>query len=839
MQYNFLNIFLDKKELLNQENQSINTFLLENNASQLEQLYQFYHSDVNLLCVNGFLGTGKAQIIDYSTTFLSSEAIVLKYNCFESTILDDILLSFFSELKKLFLQKVILEPKIKTENFSQKINSYFSQIEKPFVVVLDSFEAILKENRQEILDFIFHLASFSKIKVILISRTFESSYFENANVKYQRLSTFALEKPLFEKYLKSEKIKFLPAILDEFYKLTRGYYFYTALSIKIMRFRDLSLNDFIIQFRASFLSFDDFLEKQSMELIPATSRNLFWFLSMIRHPVSIDLLSVLRLYDESKINFLIEKSILTQENSLIYVQDYFREQVDMAVAPNIAQKIHKYIVDLYQTQLPLKPLERNILVSRQTMRKEIEYHNLFLPKKQKSYENIGFDVNYLAYSKGLEFDLELTKPKETDEKEPEKKQEQTIVEPSPIDITALKNIDINLKDLPFKLSKEEMGLLDNIETKPEQTPPTQPFEFAEKQTPTTVEDVKLSLNELFDNAKNAEANYHYVKAIEFYKTALTLDEEPDYPRLLPLIYTRMAGDYQKVADYENALKYFDLAQNFYEDSKEFVKANYIKLSVAKILSDTYKIDKAKETLLEIIKYSENPPILVTKTYIQLANIEDNLTNINGAFEYYRRAIANSNEAMDVETMSELYFKYALILDDKNDTKNAIDFYQKCINLSDDYKINKFLSSAYSNIATLYLEKSDTATAVENYKKAYNIDKENDNYDGMYYSASKLASILQRKQPDEALTYFEIAMDCAKSLNDIFYIASAYLALGDFYYDKKQDDMALGQYVSAFELVKNDFSKDNINKIQMRINDIKFRLGVERFENLMQIMRREN
>lgn len=836
MQYNFLNIFLDKKELLNQESKSINTFLLENNASQIEQLYQFYHSDVNLLCVNGFLGTGKAQIIDYSTNFLSSETLVLKYNCFESTILDDILLSFFSEFKKLFLQKVILEPKIKTENFSQKINSYFSQIEKPFVIILDSFEAILKENRQEILDFIFHLASFSKIKTILISRTFESSYFENSNVRYHRLSTYALEKSLFEKYIKSEKIKFITPTLDEFYKCTRGYYFYTALSVKIMHFRELSLIDFIGNFKASFLSFDDFLEKQSLDLIPATSRNLFWFLSMIRHPVSVDLLNILHLYDESKINFLIEKLILTQENSLIYVQDYFREQVDVSVAPNISQKIHKYIVDLYQTQLPLKPLERNVLISRQTMRKEIEYHNLFLPKRPKIMENIGFDINYLAYLKGLEFDLELTKSKEPEGQEVEQKQELPTENQAPVDIKVLKNVEINIKDLPFKLSKEEMGLLDNIEEPQLQTPP---LEISEGQLSTTAEDEKLSLNEIVENAKRAESNYHYVKAIELYKRALNFEEELDYPKLLPIIYTRMAGAYQKVADYENAIKYFNLAQNFYEDSKEFVKANYIKLSISKILYDSYKIDKAKEYLSDIIKYSENPPILITKVYIQLANIEDNLANINGAFEYYKLAVVNSNEAMDVETMSELYFKYALILDDKNDTKNAIEFYEKCINLSDDYKINKFLSSAYSNIATLYLEKNDIESAVKNYTKAYEIDKENNNYDGMYYSSSKLASILQRKQPNDALKYLEIAMDCAKSLNDIFYMASAYLALGDFYYDKKQDEMALAQYVSAYELVKNDFSKDNINKIQMRINDIKFRLGVERFEGLMQIMRREN
>ena len=66
---------------------------------------------------------------------------------------------------------------------------------------------------------------------------------------------------------------------------------------------------------------------------------------------------------------------------MIYLQDYYKVIAENSIADNIAVKIHKSCVDLYNTQLPLKPLERDLLISRQTMRKEIEYHTLFLPKK--------------------------------------------------------------------------------------------------------------------------------------------------------------------------------------------------------------------------------------------------------------------------------------------------------------------------------------------------------------------------------------------------------------------------------------------------------------------------
>ena len=103
--------------------------------------------------------------------------------------------------------------------------------------------------------------------------------------------------------------------------------------------------------------------------------------------------------------------------------------------------------------------------------------------------------------------------------------------------------------------------------------------------------------------------------------------------------------------------------------------------------------------------------------------------------------------------------------------------------------------------------------------------------GFQVSASKLAQVMQRKLPDKALYYFKKAKECAENLNDIFYMASSLLAFGDFYYSQKKDELALNEYFTALDLVKNDFSKDNIGKIELRINDIKFRIGVEKFNLL--------
>lgn len=807
MQYKFLNIFLDPKELLSQAKDEMNPFLIQNNTSQIEKLYNFYKSDTNMLYVNGFIGTGKAKIVDYSLSFLSKDAIILKYNCFNSTVLDDILLYFFSQFKNLSAQNIISEPKMKTENFTQKVNSYFSQIEKPFVIIIDSFEAILDENRQKILDFILHLNTFQKIKTIIIGRTFEEKYFKNVGV--EKVTTFALEKEIFQKFLKSEKVKAPSAIIDEFYKYTKGYYFFTALSLNLMKNESLSLVDFLTKFANTYLPFTDYIGKQALTLIEPSEKNLFYVLSLIRHPISVNLLKKLNLYNEAKINFLTKNLIIIEDVNQLYMQDYIKEFSDESIPPGISQRVRQYIIDLYLTQLPLKPLERNICISRQTMRKEIEYHKFFLPKKPKNIENETIDINYLSYAKTLDFGEVMhdeTKPTEG-------KNSVASASDSGIDMTQRKNIKINIENLPYQQSA--------IEAK---------ADFVQEETP-------MSLGEIIEKAKIAETKYHYTKVIELLKKALLLKEDKSYQSNLALIYNKLAHAYQKNANYDEALKYYNLLQNLYKNANDLTKSCHIKFNTSKILYETYQVEKAKENFLEIIRSKESPKILQVKSYLQLANIEEGLSNSQSAFEYYKKAIELSDSSMDIETLSETYFKYALALDDKNDTKTALEYYNKCIELGNNEKnSNKFLSPTYSNLATLYLEKNDTQHAIESYSKAYEIDKENNNIEGMYYSASKLAEMTQKIMPEKAIEYFNAALDCAKSTQDVFYMVSASLALGDFNYDRSQSETALKHYIYALDLAKTALSQENIDKINIRINDIKFKLGVEKFEKLVEIIR---
>ena len=164
----FIEEVADKKTILKQDI-GVNPFLLENNINQIEKILNFLKSETPLLLVNGFLGTGKVLVVNQALSFLSADTITLKYNCFETTVLDDILLEFFDIFRKLTAQNVIEVPKARSENFTQKINAYFQSIHKPVVIVINSFEQVLKDNKQEILNLLEHLSGSPIINIKMIS----------------------------------------------------------------------------------------------------------------------------------------------------------------------------------------------------------------------------------------------------------------------------------------------------------------------------------------------------------------------------------------------------------------------------------------------------------------------------------------------------------------------------------------------------------------------------------------------------------------------------------------------------------------------------------------------
>ena len=114
----------------------------------------------------------------------------------------------------------------------------------------------------------------------------------------------AFTEEIFKEYLESANIEASDRQIEDFYKHTRGYYYYVALSLKIMQAMKINLGEFLQKLSQSQMSFDSFLGATYINLVPDAIRNFFWFLRTVRHGLTLNALAVIDVYDEFAIQYL-------------------------------------------------------------------------------------------------------------------------------------------------------------------------------------------------------------------------------------------------------------------------------------------------------------------------------------------------------------------------------------------------------------------------------------------------------------------------------------------------------------------------------------------------------
>lgn len=787
----FVDINFDKKNIAKNEDNTINPFLLENSLKQAEEIYDFLSDSEKLLLVNGFKGTGKNALCSYVCKFLNNDVLKLNYKCFETTISDDILLSFFRQFKAYAQQNFIQIPNIKYENFAQKINAYFETVKTPILITISSFDDILKSNFEDIINFIRHITSYDNVKVIIISKKPDLNNFE---IPYKKVTMLALEKAIFEKYLRAENFKQTGPLSDELYKHTRGYYFYVSLSIKIMKHYETGLFEFLGGFGKSLMTFNDYVLREALSLVDPVSGHLFRFLATIRHSVSKSLLEKLHLYDEEKIRFFTDYMLLSYDADCIYLKNYYREIAENSIPENVSIKLHQGCVDLYNTQLPLKPFERDIMISRQTMRNEIEYHEMFIPRKPIVEENI-----IVQTPEETQPQIQQEIPKQAEEQTFEAKEEQ-------------------IQKMSFIFDDDDTGVLDTIANSIE----TYIHKKDEKLKQENTEN-SFSLNKLIITALNEERQYNYAHACALYTKALTRKNDSELQVRLAEIYEGLARNNQKISNWFEAENYYKSAYDAYIERNNVLKANEMLYNVANVLYNTFKKANAKE-ILQKLEHSD----LQEEIRIKVNNLMS-ILNPDKAETYCKKSLELNLENIPKEVLSELYYRYGLICEDKDDINTAVKYYKKCIDLGQ--KNNPYLADCYSNIAQLYDDIGQPNDAVKYYLESFKTDGIYGNLNGMYTTSMRLAEIFSIKDYEKAELYYKKALQYAQKLSENFYIITASTALGDFYFNRKKYPYAIAHLKTALNIAKRSNYKENAYKIELRLQDIERFLGEERFREI--------
>ncbi len=806
-----------------------NSFILNHNLNALAQILKFMESSDNIFILNGFMGSGKTYVADCFLDFISDDVLVFRNSYQEAINLDDVLLSIFRDFSIYHNEKKVVLPKVESNIFSEKINTYVKSCNVPMLFIFDSFEINMrsKDTQKDILDFINYLSHYEKVKVVISSRTFrQSDLLSGESAQSCTLNPLTIDE--MTEYLNENSIKGNKYECDELFKATRGHFLLLELAVLIMQTLKLSLTVFTAEYKNTSKNFLDYLITKLLSVSTERFSKLLTLLTALRHGVSGGFLVNQYFANEADIGFLFQKHIISEKFGKYYLKDYIKNAYVKNISTATKTRIHKYLIDVYEAELPQKPFDRELFLSRLTMRQEIAYHTKKLEEAEKIFNQTGRTAigealqsfKYISYARTGGFEPGM-----------ENKQS-SAYRPQPL-------VKTHGKAVRFELSNEDSKLLNasssnnSVEKKMEDISNLELKQDMEKENNSEIDYDKVpqSMEEYIEIAQNYEEAFNFSSAIIYYKKALTYKDDLMFKVKEPIIYTKLAICYKKIQDSEQAVKLYEKVYQLYlKDSPD--KANEILLSIAQIYSEVYKFDKAKEIYKRIL-YS---PLgvsskMVVRVYLDLSELEDNNLDIEAAAKYAKKALSEAEKLSDIPLLCECYFKYALTLDDGKNTNLAIKYYLRCVQTSKDVNVNEFLASAYSNLAEISMDGRNISAAKMYYEMSIDADKEHNNYEGLYYSCTKLADLCKKDNPQKAHELLVTALGAAKRLDDISYTVSAYIEIGDFYSEQSQFKQALKSYILVKTLAPQH-SEDLQGKINKKINKVKLQLGDVEFLRLM-------
>ena len=829
--------------------------VLSHDFETFSKILSFLNGNLSTFILHGFMGSGKSTMINLLPEMINSSVLYFRVNCFESTNLDDVLLSLHTDFVNYHNEKKILLPKVDSNVFTDKINAYIRSGNKPMLFVFDSVDSEKCPLHNEIVNFIKHISQIEKIKVIVTSRNLAANDLPNdtATTNFAVIKLCGKEK--FIELLNSHGIEANEETYEDAFVASKGHYLYISLIINVISLLNISLSSLYNDYSKKKMTIFDFLISKVLTLIPERFFKTLWFLSLIRTGVSENFLITQKLSTHDELAYLEERMLLCREGTNIYLKDYVKQTVIETINPQTQKDIHKYLSELYESQLPKKPSERDLIISRSTMRREAAYHkecadNTVISTTQVQTSKKSIDYNYLSYSKSIQRDWNFS--------ESSIAPKQRFVKPAPRGMeTRIRN---NMRAKKFELSNEELSLLNKLNLKVPNAeliradrgesefdvPKTSKQNLQQymqpalsrkqnRQEETNIQEEREEPTEnlaiVMQEASNAEQEFDFEKALAIYRKAYSMTEASGYTEAKPIIMMQTAFCHRKMQNKEEALRCFEIAYRLYSNENP-QKANNALFNMAEIYTETYNHAQAKAMYEKILISKQNSDIAFNiRVLLNIAEIEINNSNIEKATEYYTQALNFATEIDDKKLICECCFKFGLACDDAGDIDKAFKFYVRCVQTSQEDEVNAFLSSSYSNIAGIYEDQNLTDKAAKYYEEAIKIDKLHENWDGLYFAYSKLATIYQTKSITIAIDFSFNALDAAKKLKDNVYIASTYIQIGDYYYQSNSNADALKSYLLAKAFLIKQPNPENIRKIDVRINDMKAKLGSEMFNKI--------
>lgn len=763
------------------------------NNSIINEIRNFTTSSFDLLFISGQKGSTKSETIEKIIPEMSENNLIFQHFCFENTVIDDFLLNFYDALRNFAIMQKFSLKKYAGDNFKEKVSHYFKTIDANCIIVVENFEKIASSN--EIVDFLSHLAIYKNVKIIITTTDKEKNFFRFKKIRMQSLEIAEIEKDEFKSKLSILSEPMSIDIKEKFYEITKGLELYLKMSVKYCQTANTAIADLIDEFERKTtitrITFEEFLVAKFITLVPAIYKNSLRFLSAISHPVSLEFLDRYKLGNVSSIEYLSKNLLVNNFKNEYYIKDYFRQYIVRSFTIQEKATFYKNLIEVYEKELAKSPKDRLLRLSRESIRKEIENLMLKIPSVN-STEKAG-KLPYIGISMSTWGSEKISQKTKLSEKLNKIKER--------------KNYLLNEKRAPIQ----------NLDAK-------QKLEEKEKN--------KRFIVDLINSSRDYTKNYQYHDAIlELLRAKETDFEKEFHIEILILI----AKNYELLNKTKDAFFCYYEALDMAKEKNDS-RLCEIEFLIAVLEKNTFKIDEAKEKFRLIFKNESNPKTYIAKAYIEYGEIEEANSNIEEATKYYKKAL-DISLGKDKQLVSRSYYKLALLYDEHQDWENAIKYYQKNYLTSSEHHENKYYSVCLTNLALIYNELGRFKDASDNLKLALIYDSEINDLENMYFSQKELAKIYSRFDETSAIGYYKQALDSAKKLNDVFKEALVHFEMGEFFYDKQEDEKALVNFLNAKLILKKVNDNENILRVESRMKDIKLRIDntaynliIQKYEN---------
>lgn len=838
----------DVLKLPNITNEAKNTFIF-----RTEQMYEVLRSlntpRQNLYMLGGFQGTGKTTFLKTLALTLESYVLFFYYECSSISNLDDIILSLYSFLEEFPLKDdKIFRSNKPNESVDEKLMNILKVLDRPLVIVLDGFESILKDSLDlkdnEIKTFLEHLLSTSKIKLILSSKKNPVLSFENAFEPICSLRLGSLELESTIKILNDNNVTLSDQETNDLYEVTRGYPESIKLLINASKVTNTEIKSILEEYQEIDDSFESFIFQKIYNNIPAQCKEIADLLATIRHPLTIEAINKLKLFEnvENNIDYLNDVSVITKNNNEYYIKDFFKNIIYSQLPESNKSKLHNCLNELYKEQIEI-PLKNRVLpISKKLLYSEKYYHYNLVSKFRKKLKAEGNQPNPILISSyyNNKYDLTFLPQNINDIVETDKAEK--------IKTQQYKNI-VKVNNMRVELTDEEQKLLDDenyLESELTQTTARQQKQDFEKSNQPIIEDNKEKTpeelkDELILAAQTCENNKQLKTAINYYKKASDILSDIKEYQQLANITEKIANLYSLTNKSDFQIEYLLKALGLFTNLNDNENTIEIIFKIANAYYKHYKHEMALKYYYMILN-TEVPvkESIENNVLIGIGDIYNYRKDYNLALSFYLKAFSKVRYYDDIETKCALCFKIALIYDDLGNQAKALAFYQKNLELSLDVNLNHYIASVYSNIAVIYEEANQKNKAISYFLKSLEIDRSIHYYEGQYKTLSTLANIyFEQENNEKTLMYLMEGFQAAKLSGDKYCIAMSFLDIGDFYLMQKTYEKAIKAFIKAKKSIGQVISTDSKEKIDRRFKQIITEIGEKRFNTILESFRRKN